>query len=159
MEAILNIAEGDMRQAINILQSCHMYASGIQQKLNVKDIYNMAGRAPPSDTEACFKTCIQETKSLDKVWEAIENYMQVFGASLLDVIGDFYKILTVENDNLGDWYERWQDLGFTDETQVLIMIEELDRMQQRLMNLTDPTRVRIQAYALASMFTRSQHMM
>jgi replication factor C small subunit len=54
MEAILDISEGDMRKAINILQSC--YAFGREITKNV--IYKVVPRAQPEDIRTILKTAL-----------------------------------------------------------------------------------------------------
>lgn len=155
-DAMIDIADGDMRQAINIMQSSHMFTSSTAvaapRSIDANDVYAICGRAPPADTHACLVQCLRDAAHVARVWHCIDTYMTRHHCSLLDMVLALYMALLPSDD--AEWHERWQQMGLHDETHAMLLIDELDRMQQRMLYITDPSRSRLQAYALAAAFTR-----
>lgn len=158
-DAMISVADGDMRQAINIMQSSHMFSSSTaagQRLIAADDVYAICGRAPPADTQACLVQCLRDAPHLASVWHCIEAYMARHNCSLLDMVLALYMALLPSDD--GVWIDHWRHMGLHDETHAMLLIDELDRMQQRMLYITDPSRTRLQAYALAAAFTRCHHL-
>lgn len=55
-DAILTLAKGDMRRALNILQACHA-AGGV---IDEDAVYNCTGHPHPRDIEAAFQAMLQQ---------------------------------------------------------------------------------------------------
>lgn len=158
--AMIDVADGDMRQAINIMQSCHMFASErTTTHFDDRDVYVMCGRAPPSETLTLLCECVRSATNVASVWSLIDAYMRQYQCSLLDLVLALYTCLLLPDaTDAADWHQHWHQVGMHDETHVLLLIDELDRIQQRLLYITDPARSTLQAHALAATFTRCHHL-
>ena len=85
IEAIANLSEGDMRKAINILQSIAI----INKELKEEDIYAMAASLKPKEVEEIVKYAL-EGKFRD-ARERLLNLIHVRGLSGIDVIKSIHR--------------------------------------------------------------------
>jgi len=80
MESLLKVAEGDMRRAINLLQS----VSIIQKKVDADDVYSVAASLRPDEVKEILKMALDK-KFLD-ARKKLADLMIMRGLSGMDVI-------------------------------------------------------------------------
>ncbi len=80
LEEVYNISKGDMRKAINTLQSC----SVLGDKVTIDLVYEVASMARPEEIRECLELCIKGdfVKARDLLFDTINKY----GLSGLDVV-------------------------------------------------------------------------
>jgi replication factor C small subunit len=85
IEAILYVSEGDLRRAINLLQSSAAFGKDVNGDL----IYKVVAKARPQDIKEILKTALggDFMKARDRLRELVITY----GMSGEDVVGQFHK--------------------------------------------------------------------
>jgi len=81
MDAIIELAQGDMRKCINVLQSTHS-AYG---KVTEENVYLCTGKPLPSDIQAIVNILLNGTFS--ETFQEIQSMQKLKGLSLVDIIG------------------------------------------------------------------------
>jgi replication factor C subunit 3/5 len=89
MESIANIVCGDLRKAINILQSLSMMG----KKININDCYNSAGIPPPQTIICMFNVLIDNTLSFHETYKYIEKHIIAEGYTLSFIVQELNKVL------------------------------------------------------------------
>lgn len=84
-EAILYNCGGDMRRAINILQT----AATLKKKIDANTVYKVTGKARPEEIRNLLKTAL-EGEFIEAI-EQIETLLNVYGLSGIDIIEQFHR--------------------------------------------------------------------
>ncbi|NVM54424.1 MAG: replication factor C small subunit [Candidatus Helarchaeota archaeon] len=91
-EAILYNSGGDMRRAINILQT----TATLKGEIDANTVYKVTGKARPEEIQNLLKIAL-EGKFLDAI-QQIETLLNVYGLSGIDVIGQIHReIIKLKN--------------------------------------------------------------
>ena len=93
LESIATISNGDLRKAINILQSLSLMG----KKINIDSCYNSAGIPPPILIEQLYNKLIDSKINFIKCNEFIEKYIISEGYTLSFIIQELNKII-INND-------------------------------------------------------------
>lgn len=80
MQTIIDLAEGDMRKCLNVLQACHLAYDEVTE-LNV---YLCTGKPLPEDIEGIVDACLNQTFS--QAMEFVADIQMTKGISLTDII-------------------------------------------------------------------------
>ncbi|OZJ05690.1 hypothetical protein BZG36_01418 [Bifiguratus adelaidae] len=86
-EALLKLSNGDMRRALNILQSCH----AAYQVVDETAIYNCTGHPHPADVQRIVDWLMSEEFS--SAYTSIARLKQEKGLALQDIITEFHNFL------------------------------------------------------------------
>ncbi len=98
LDEIAMIANGDMRKAINILQSLSM----MSKKIDINQCYNSAGIPPPDITMELYKTLTNKTIDFKKAYMFLEKHFIEEGYMLNHIIQQLINIIYVERENIDD---------------------------------------------------------
>jgi DNA polymerase III delta prime subunit len=98
LDEIASIANGDMRKAINILQSLSM----MSKKIDINQCYNSAGIPPPDITIELYKTLTNNTIDFKKSYMFLEKHFIEEGYMLNHIIQQMVNIIYTERDNIDD---------------------------------------------------------
>jgi len=85
IEALMDISEGDMRKAINILQSISL----LKKDINEDDIYKTAAMARPEDIDKMLETAFKG--NFMQAREHLNNLFLEYGMSGEDILIQIYK--------------------------------------------------------------------
>ena len=85
LEAILYLSEGDLRKAINLLQSASAFSKNITDEV----IYGVVAKARPEDIKRILKTALQG--DFMKARDQLRELMISQGMSGLDVVGQLHR--------------------------------------------------------------------
>jgi replication factor C subunit 3/5 len=96
LDEIAMIANGDMRKAINILQSLSM----MSKKIDINQCYNSAGIPPPDITIELYKTLTNNTIDFKKSYMFLEKHFIEEGYMLNHIIQQMVNIIYTERDNI-----------------------------------------------------------
>ncbi len=130
LDAIIYVSEGDMRRAINILQS----SAALSNKINEKLIYQVASRARPEEIRKMMKLAL-EGKFLE-AREILNNVMIEYGMSGEDVVKQMHREVF--------------SLDIPDKTKVALV----DLIGEYEFRLVEGANERIQMEALLAQFLR-----
>lgn len=83
LEALLALSEGDMRRALNVLQSAHMAAPN-DTALSVTNLYATAGTPHPSDIDALWK--VLRTSGFETAAKHTQDLRTGKGLALTDLV-------------------------------------------------------------------------
>ena len=97
LEAITSLAEGDMRKAINIVQSVAI----IKKEIKEEDIYEMAASLKPKEVEEIVSNALEG--KFREARERLLNLIHVRGLSGIDVIKSIHR--EILNLNIEDKYK------------------------------------------------------
>ncbi len=89
LDAIANISNGDLRKAINILQSLSMMG----RKINIESCYNSAGIPPPILINELYELLINKSINFLKSYEFINKHIIQEGYTLSFIIQEINKII------------------------------------------------------------------
>jgi len=98
LDEIAMIANGDMRKAINILQSLSM----MSKKIDINKCYNSAGIPPPDITMELYKTFTNKTIDFKNSYLFLEKYFIEEGYMLNHIIQQLINIIYAERENIDD---------------------------------------------------------
>jgi len=98
LDEIAMIANGDMRKAINILQSLSM----MSKKIDINQCYNSAGIPPPDITMELYKTLTNKTIDFKKSYLFLEKHFIEEGYMLNHIIQQLVNIIYAERENIDD---------------------------------------------------------
>lgn len=98
LDEIAMIANGDMRKAINILQSLSM----MSKKIDINQCYNSAGIPPPDITMELYKTLTNKTIDFKKSYLFLEKHFIEEGYMLNHIIQQLINIIYAERENIDD---------------------------------------------------------
>lgn len=84
-EAILYVSEGDMRKAINLLQS----SAALGKKIDDELIYKVTAKARPEDIRRILQTAIEG--DYEKARKELRQLVISYGMSGEDVVGQFHR--------------------------------------------------------------------
>jgi len=106
LEAILFTASGDMRQAINNLQST---ASGFTI-INEENVFKVCDQPHPEKVQYIINTCAKA--ELTESIQMLKQYLWDKGYSCLDILGTMFKV--TKNSNLPEYLklEFMKEIGF-----------------------------------------------
>lgn len=91
MNALLELTKGDMRRALNILQSVNTSCNGVRL-IEEKDVYETTGNPLPREIEQIFKFLIAEQESdFATILQNIQQLKMQRGLSLADLITELYQ--------------------------------------------------------------------
>lgn len=150
LRAIVDVTGGDMRQAVNTLQSCSMHARSSSASLVEETVYRITGKPPPSATASLLTDCFAAHNDLLGNTNRIKDYLEQYGVSLKSTI-DALCQLVINSP------EGYKTLGFSHEAAVAHFIIALEQEQRRVVLVTDSGRLRIHVAALAALFRRIKH--
>ena len=98
LDEIAIIANGDMRKAINILQSLSM----MSKKIDINQCYNSAGIPPPDITMELYKTLTNKTIDFKKSYMFLEKHFIEEGYMLNHIIQQLVNIIYTDRENIDD---------------------------------------------------------
>lgn len=152
INAIIDVTSGDMRQALNTLQSCamHVRSSADGSALQAVTVYRITGKPPPDATVALLRSCFEHSDDLKDNTARLRAYLEHFGVSLKATIDAMCAIILRDPD-------AFKTLGFVHEAAVAHFICGLERAQRRVVLVTDAGRMRLHVAGLASLFYRIKH--
>lgn len=96
LDEIAIIANGDMRKAINILQSLSM----MSKKIDINQCYNSAGIPPPDITMELYKTLTNKDIDFKKSYMFLEKHFIEEGYMLNHIIQQLVNIIYTKRDNI-----------------------------------------------------------
>lgn len=82
IDAIILLAEGDMRKCLNVMQACHM----AYDEVSVRNIYLCTGKPIPEDMDNIMEMLMND--SVKKCTEFIVNFAVSSGMAVLDILND-----------------------------------------------------------------------
>lgn len=147
IRAVVQVTGGDMRSAINNLQSCVMHARSLKQALVEETVYKITGKPPPSATRTLLKTCFERHNELQQNAGRIKDYLEQYGVSLKSTLDSLCQLI-VDNP------ESYKDLGFTHEAAVAHFILGLEKEQRNVVLVTDSGRMKIHIAAIAALIRK-----
>ncbi|WFD40648.1 Subunit of heteropentameric Replication factor C (RF-C) [Malassezia japonica] len=86
-DAILHLAKGDMRRALNILQACHA-AGGV---IDEDAVYNCTGNPHPKDIETAFQAMLQQ--EFTTAYQTIQTLKVEKGTALADLLNGMHDLV------------------------------------------------------------------
>ncbi|WFC94715.1 Subunit of heteropentameric Replication factor C (RF-C) [Malassezia brasiliensis] len=86
-DAILTLAKGDMRRALNILQACHA-AGGV---IDEDAVYNCTGHPHPRDIETAFQAMLQQ--EFTTAYQTIQTLKVERGTALADLLNGMHDLV------------------------------------------------------------------
>ena len=92
LESIANIANGDLRKAINLLQSLSMMTAS-NKKISIESCYNAAGIPPPKVIYDLYKILINNDCTFIECYKYIENNIINEGYTLGFIIQELNNII------------------------------------------------------------------
>ena len=98
LNEIAMISNGDMRKAINILQSLSM----MSKKIDIIQCYNSAGIPPPDITMELYKNLINKKIDFKKCYMFLEKHFIEEGYMLNYIIQQLINIIYAERGNIDD---------------------------------------------------------
>lgn len=146
LNAIAKITKGDLRQSLNILQSCYSKISISNDSLmfvDEKTVYTVTGKPSPQKTEELFTVCMAQNLSISEKSQKILRYMESHGVSLSGVIDELFYLV------IGKTFATKNN-----EAPVAHFVVGLENIQKRVRLVTDPGRQRIHVYNLSVLFYR-----
>uniref|UniRef100_A0A6C0HV92 AAA+ ATPase domain-containing protein n=1 Tax=viral metagenome TaxID=1070528 RepID=A0A6C0HV92_9ZZZZ len=96
LEIIANISNGDLRKAINILQSLSMMTS--KNKICIESCYNSAGIPPPNVINELYSILINKDVNFETTYKYLEDNIISQGYTLNFLLQELNKII-IENNN------------------------------------------------------------
>eukprot|EP00497_Spongosphaera_streptacantha_P002525 TRINITY_DN3129_c0_g1_i1.p1 TRINITY_DN3129_c0_g1~~TRINITY_DN3129_c0_g1_i1.p1 ORF type:complete len:113 (+),score=24.24 TRINITY_DN3129_c0_g1_i1:249-587(+) len=87
LQAIILLAEGDMRKCLNVLQSAHM----AYDEVNKTNVYLCTGEPIPEDIRSIFTSLLNEP--IAKAYRFIYKLTQEKGMALIDVLTPLVALL------------------------------------------------------------------
>ncbi|EPZ36200.1 Replication factor C subunit 2 [Rozella allomycis CSF55] len=106
LQALLFTSDGDMRQAINNLQST-FYGFGF---INAENVYKVCDQPHPTIVQDIVKSCL--AKDIEKALLLLKN-LSSMGYSSIDIIGTFFKVVKNMDDiNEALQLELIKEIGF-----------------------------------------------
>lgn len=88
IQAIINIAEGDLRKVANLLQA----AAAISKKITADIVYDVASRAKPREVEEMLNLALKgDVQSFQKAREILHKKLIVEGLAGEDLIKEIYR--------------------------------------------------------------------
>jgi replication factor C subunit 3/5 len=99
LESIATIANGDLRKAINILQSLSMMITD-NKKININTCYNSAGIPPPSLISNLYNKLIDKSITFIECNKFLEDNIINEGYTLSFIIQEINKIIINTNINI-----------------------------------------------------------
>jgi replication factor C subunit 3/5 len=147
LKAIVAVTSGDMRQAVNTLQSCAMHARSSLATLKEETVYRITGKPPPFANATLLKACFDNHNKLLENSKRISTYLEEYGVSLKSTIDAFCQLVVADPDD-------YKSLGFAHEAAVAHFILALEKEQRRIVLVTDSGRMRIHIAALAALLRR-----
>ena len=97
LESIANISNGDLRKAINILQSLSMMMN--KNKISIDMCYNSAGIPPPKLIDELYNQLIDKSINFEKCYQYIDKNIIREGYTLSFLIQELNKII-INNNNI-----------------------------------------------------------
>ena len=100
LEIIANISNGDLRKAINILQSLSMMTS--KNKICIESCYNSAGIPPPNVINELYSILINKDINFETTYKYLEDNIISQGYTLNFLLQELNKIIIENNANNND---------------------------------------------------------
>jgi replication factor C subunit 3/5 len=100
LEIIANISNGDLRKAINILQSLSMMTS--KNKICIESCYNSAGIPPPNIINELYSILINKDVNFETTYKYLEDNIISQGYTLNFLLQELNKIIIENNTNNED---------------------------------------------------------
>ncbi|CAX41749.1 AAA ATPase family member, putative [Candida dubliniensis CD36] len=92
IDALLKLSNGDMRRALNVLQSCKAALGDDENiEINVDMIYDCIGAPYPQDIETCLDSILKDDWTT--AYLTLNKYKIIKGLALIDLITGFIEIL------------------------------------------------------------------
>lgn len=94
-QAILQLCQGDMRRALNILQACH----AANDRIDEDSVYNCTGHPHPKDIETAFQAMLQQefTTAYQSTWRLLTSAIQSLkidkGTALTDLLTGMHSLV------------------------------------------------------------------
>lgn len=89
--ALLKLAKGDMRRALNVLQSCKLALDSDADEVDVDMIYDCVGAPHPQDVNAVLDLVLKDDWTTSYL--TFERYKRTKGLALVDLILGFVEVL------------------------------------------------------------------
>ena len=90
--ALLKLANGDMRRALNVLQACKAATTGEEeQEIDSDMIYECIGAPRPKDVETVLDSILKDDWTTASI--TLNKYKTSLGLALIDMISGFIEIL------------------------------------------------------------------
>ena len=93
IDSILDLANGDARRVINLLQVCHMATMGSDKKIDSEYVYRSAGAPLPVHISEILENLLNE--SFEKSFNTIRSLVEKYGYSMAEVISAVSKLVLV----------------------------------------------------------------
>eukprot|EP01130_Rhizamoeba_saxonica_P015978 TRINITY_DN7299_c0_g1_i1.p1 TRINITY_DN7299_c0_g1~~TRINITY_DN7299_c0_g1_i1.p1 ORF type:complete len:338 (+),score=64.98 TRINITY_DN7299_c0_g1_i1:32-1015(+) len=107
IKALINLAEGDMRKIINVLQSTNM-SFGVVNEVNV---YKTTGNPNPEDIHSMLQVMLQ--KDYNEAFQYVYDLKEEKGLALSDIITDIHRrVMHIQFDksHLADIYPKLSEI-------------------------------------------------
>jgi replication factor C subunit 3/5 len=116
LESIATICNGDLRKAINILQSLSMMME-TNKKICIDMCYNSAGIPPPALIEQLYNQLINKSINFEKCYKYIEKHIISNGYTLSFLIQELNNIIIEKNNaninnNIINYIEELSELEY-----------------------------------------------
>lgn len=91
IEALLRMSQGDMRKALNVLQSCKASLDSPDDEIDQEMIYDCIGSPSPNDIEAVLDSILKDDWTT--AYLTLDKFKKVKGLALIDLLQGFIEIL------------------------------------------------------------------
>lgn len=90
-ESLLRLSQGDMRKALNVLQSCKASLDSADDEIDEEMIYNCVGAPSPNDIELVLDSILKDDWTT--AYLTLDKFKKVKGLALIDLLEGFVEIL------------------------------------------------------------------
>ncbi len=125
LKVINNISKGDLRKAINLLQSASIIKSETDKKLKVELCYNVAGYPKPSEIENILNILIDKSINLENATKLIQKIVLENGYSISIILKELIELLIVKITN-----------NEVDPTGYVLIFSELSNLENKVSKST-----------------------
>ncbi|EGV63398.1 Subunit of heteropentameric Replication factor C (RF-C) [Yamadazyma tenuis] len=91
IESLLTLSQGDMRRALNVLQSCKASLDNPDDEIDEEMIYNCIGAPQPKDVETVLDSILKDDWTT--AYLTMDKFKRVKGLALIDLLEGFVGIL------------------------------------------------------------------
>lgn len=99
LSTIINLAEGDMRKSINLIQSIHTALKMIKSEINVDDVYKQIGYPSINEKKSILDIIFNKKLTLSDTIIQISILKTQYGLTTIDILKDITSYLTKNIDS------------------------------------------------------------